>query len=389
MKTQAAQLTLCGKMMAHHSKEADNLMGWFILTHLFSTLIQLIRIGRQSDQEKDLEIIILRYQLDMAQRKLQTPLKPTRAEKLTLGVLVTKLKQGTRRPVYQLRDLVRLFQPETVLRWHRQLIRRKWTYATHTNKGGRPALDQEIEALIVRLAQENNSWGYGKIAGELLKLGFDASQTSIRNILDRYGIVPAPIRNGSLGWRHLMTHYKQQILACDFFTVETLWLQTLYMLFYIKVGSRRVYLAGVTAHPDGFWVAQQARQYVWALQENEVSPHFLIRDNDKKFTDAHDTVFRSERIRLIPTPFQAPNANAFTERWVRPVREECLDRLLIFNENHLRRVLTTFIEYHNTARPHQGLEQQTPIPCQRPTSTGPVRRTLVLGFISDYYRGSD
>ena len=137
-------------------------------------------------------------------------------------------------------------------------------------------------------------------------------------------------------------------------------------------------------------MAQQARQYVWALQENEVSPHFLIRDNDKKFTDAHDTVFRSERIRLIPTPFQAPNANAFAERWVRTVREECLDRLLIFNENHLRRVLlTTFIEYHNTARPHQGLEQQTPIPCQRPTSTGPVRRTLVLGFISDYYRGSD
>ena len=167
----------------------------------------------------------------MAQRKQQTPLKPTRAEKLTLAVPVAKLKQGSRRPAYQLRDLVRLFQPETVLRWHRQLIRRKWTYATHTNKGGRPALDQEIEALIVRLAQENNSWGYGKIAGELLKLGFDASQTSIRNILDRYGFVPAPIRNGSLGWRHLMTPYKQQILACDFFTVETLWLQTLYMLF--------------------------------------------------------------------------------------------------------------------------------------------------------------
>ena len=128
-------------------------MGWFILTQIFSVLIQLIGIGRKSDQEKDLEIIILRYQLDMAQRKLQTPLKPTRVEKLTLAVLVTKLKQGSRRPASQLRDLVRLFQPETVLRWHRQLIRRKWTYATHTNKGGRPALDRELEALIVRLAQ--------------------------------------------------------------------------------------------------------------------------------------------------------------------------------------------------------------------------------------------
>ena len=286
-------------------------MGWFILTQLFSTLIQLIRIGRMSDHEKELEIMILRYQLDMAERKQQTPLKPTRVEKLTLAVLVAKLKQGTQRPTNQLRDLIRLFQPETVLRWHRQLVRRKWSYA-QKNKGGRPPLSQELEALIVRLAGENDSWGYGKIEGELLKLGHQVSQTTIRNILDRHGIVPAPVRNGSLGWRHLMTHYKQQILACDFFTVETLCLQTLYVLFYIEVGTRRVYLAGVTAHPDGFWVAQQARQYVWTLQENEVKPRFLIHDNDQKFTDAHDTVFRSERIRIIPTPFQAPNANGYT-----------------------------------------------------------------------------
>jgi len=363
-------------------------MGWFILTQLFLILIQLIHIGRMSDQEKDLEIMILRYQLDMAERKLQTPLKPTRAEKLTLAVLVTKLRQGTKRSANQLRDLIRLFQPETVLRWHRQLVRRKWTYV-HKNTGGRPRLDRELETLIVRLAQENASWGYGKIAGELLKLGHKISQTTIRNILDQHGILPTPVRNGSLGWRHLMTHYKQQILACDFFTVETLWLQTLYVLFYIEVGTRRVYLAGVTAHPDGFWVAQQARQYVWTLQEKGIRLRFLIHDNDKKFTDAHDTVFRSECIRVIPTPFQAPNANAFAERWVRTVREECLNYLLIFNKNHLRRVLTTFIEYYNTARPHQGLEQQFPIPCPQPISTGPVQRRMVLGFISDYYRGSD
>jgi hypothetical protein len=114
--------------------------------------------------------------------------------------------------------------------------------------------------------------------------------------------MPAPVRNGSLGWRQLMTHYKQQILACDFFTVETLWLQTLYVLFYIEVGTRRVYLAGVTAHPNGFWEAQQARQCVWTLQENEVKSRFLIRDNDQKFTETHDTVFQSERIRIIPIP---------------------------------------------------------------------------------------
>jgi transposase InsO family protein len=301
---------------------------------------------------------------------------------------VTKLKQGTQRPANQLRDLIRLFQPETVLRWHRQLIRRKWTYDQH-HKGGRPPLDHELEALVVRLAQENDRWGYGKIEGELLKLGHKVSQTTIRNILDRHGIVPAPVRNGSLGWRKLMTHYKQQLLACDFFTVETLWLQTLYVLFYIKVGTRRVYLAGITAHPDGFWVAQQARQYVWTLEQKDLKPRFLIHDNDRKFTKAHDTVFRSEHIHIISTPFQAPNANSFAERWVRTAREECLNHLLIFNENHLRRVLQTFIDYYNTTRPHQGIQQQSPVPRPQPTSTGPVQRTMILGFISDYYCGSD
>jgi len=363
-------------------------MGWFILTQLFSILIQLIRIGRMSDHEKDLEILILRYQLDMAERKLQSPLKPTRVEKLALAVLVTKLKQGTQRPANQLRDLIRLFQPETVLRWHRQLVRHKWTYDRH-NKGGRPPLDHELEVLVVRLAGENDCWGYGKIEGELLKLGYKVSQTTIRNILDRHGIVPAPVRNGSLGWRKLMTHYKQQILACDFFTVETPWLQIWYVLFYIEVGTRRVYLAGVTAYPDGFWVAQQARQYVWTLEQSDLKPRFLIHDNDGKFTKTHDTIFQSEHIHIITTPFQPPNANAFAERWVRTVREECLNHLLIFNETHLRRVLQTFIDYYNTTRPHQGLQPQSPIPRPQSTSTGPVHRAMVLGFISDYYRGSD
>ena len=186
-----------------------------------------------------------------------------------------------------------------------------------------------------------------------------------------------------------MAHYKQQILACDFFTVETLWLQTLYVFFFIELGTRRVHLAGVTAQPDGLWVAQQARQYVWILDDSDVKPRFLIRDNDKKFTAAFDDVFRSERIRIIPTPIQAPNANAFAERWVRTVREECLSRLLILNDTHLRRVLIAFVDYYNTARPHQGLAQQSPIPHHKPNGTGPIQQRKVLGLISDYYRAPD
>jgi putative transposase len=174
--------------------------------------------------------------------------------------------------------------------------------------------------------------------------------------------IPAPVRNGSLGWRRLMRHTKQQIVACDFFTVETLWLQTLYVLLYIEVGTRRVDLTGVTAHPDGYRVAQQARPYVWTLEACEDRPCILIRDNDKKFTGGHDRVFRSEGVRVIRTPLHAPNANAYAERWVRTVREERLNHLLILNEKHLRRVLQAFIETYNPARPHQGFTGSRTIP---------------------------
>jgi putative transposase len=154
---------------------------------------------------------------------------------------VARLRGCSGRPARELRSLLRLFQPETVLRWHRELVRHKWRYA-RKNQGGRPPLGQEWEALIVRLTRESATWGYGKIEAELRKLGLMVSRTSIRNILDRHGMhgIPAPVWNGSLGWRQLMRHTKQQIVACDFFTVETLWLRTLYVLFYIEVGTRRV-----------------------------------------------------------------------------------------------------------------------------------------------------
>jgi putative transposase len=206
-------------------------MGWFILKHIFSTLLAIVNVRRLSDQEKDLEILVLRQQLSILQRKLNHPIKPSKIEKLTLAVLTTKFKQTTRQTANQLRDVIRIFEPETVLRWQsfprtigdRELVRRKWNYP-NKNKGGRPSISKETESLILRLARENSRLGYGKIVGELLKLGFQVSLTTVRNVLDRCGIQPAPVRNGSIGWRHLMTHYKEQILACDFFTVETVFL---------------------------------------------------------------------------------------------------------------------------------------------------------------------
>ncbi len=184
-----------------------------------------------------------------------------------------------------------------------------------------------------------------------------------------------------------MTHYKDQLLACDFFTVETLFLQTIYVLMFIEIGSRRVHFAGCTAHPDNAWITQQARQVMWALDEREPAIHFLIRDNDKKFSHAFDTVFRSKVIKVIPTPYRTPNANAFAERWIRSVREECLDKVLIINQAHLRRVMREYIAFFNAARPHQGIDQQIPVPPTSRAMSGPVRCRKVLGgILHDYYR---
>ena len=359
-------------------------MRWFIIAHCFSLLLELVLLRRQSDQTKDLQIFLLRRQLEIVQRKVNKPLRVSRAEKFTLALLTIRLKRITGQSAKELRDVIRIFQPQTVLKWHRELVRRKWTYR-HRVASGRPRTDVEVERLVLQLARAND-WGNGKIQGEMRKLGIQISDQTVASILRRYGIPPLPQRRPSLSWRQLMSHYKQQLIACDFFTVDTLFLQTLYVFFFIELGTRRVHFAGCTAHPTGAWVTQQARQFVWTVDEHKPPLCFLIHDRDSKFTDSFDAVFTSERIKVIRTPVRAPNANAYAERWVRSVREECLDKLLILNEAHLRRVLQAYIDYHNNSRPHQGIGQQTPVPQPAQKPTGVVRCHSVLGIINNYYR---
>ena len=199
-----------------------------------------------------------------------------------------------------------------------------------------------------------------------------------------------PVRNSSLGWRHLMTHYKEQILACDFFTIDTVWLQTSYVLFFLELGSRRIHFAGVTSNPNQTWITQQARQLVWELYNRVRCLQFLIHDNDCSFSKVFDAVFESEGLYIIRTPFQAPTANAHAEWWVRTVREECLDHTLIINADHLRRVLIEFAQYNNASRPHQGVDQEMPIPRTILKNTGFIQRRKILGgIINDYFRSSD
>jgi putative transposase len=220
-------------------------MMWFVIMQIFSTALECIGLWRKTDREKDLEILLLRRQLEIVDRARDKPLRVSRAEKLTLAMLAAQLKAVKGWPVKQFGKVLRIFQPETVFKWHRELVRRKWTRQAHDQRG-RPRTNQEIERLIVRLARENRDWGNLKIAGELAKLGIELSDETVAAILRHHGIPHAPERGGSPSWRHLMTHYRDQILACVFFTVETFFLQTLHVFFFIELGSRRVHFAGCT-----------------------------------------------------------------------------------------------------------------------------------------------
>jgi putative transposase len=216
------------------------------------------------------------------------------------------------------------------LRWQRELERRKWTY--RRRPAGRPPLDPELRELMLRLARENPRWGCVRIQGELRKLGVRVDATTIRTLLRRHRLGPAPRRTGP-SWAEFLRAQAHGVLACDFFTVETVWLLTLYVLFWIEHGSRRVHLAGVTANPDCAWVTQQARNL--AIDEQLEDMRFLIHDRDAKFCGPFDAIVRSEGVRVIETPFRAPRANAVAERWIRTVRSECLDHLLIVGRRHL------------------------------------------------------
>ena len=359
-------------------------MVWYSVAVVIDFLVDVFTV-RWKTADKDLEILLLRQQLRVLERNLGQRARPSRWEKCFLAVLLVQLKQVTGRSRAQLSKLL-LFKPQTILNWHHELVRRKWTFQNY-RRVGRPPIAEELRQLVIRLANENTDWGYDRIADELLKLGHTIDPTTVKNVLKRAGIVPAPERRKGSKWRTFLRHYKQQMLACDFFTIETANLKTLYVLFFIELGTRQVHLAGCTEHPNAVWVTQQARQLCWELEDRAVPMRFLIHDNDTTFTAGFDAVFQAQGIEVIHTPFHAPNANAFAERWIRSVRQECLDKLVLLGEWHARRVLAAYVTFYNTRRPHQGLDHQCPIPLTVVSGDGLVQRRDVLGgIIHDYLR---
>lgn len=275
--------------------------------------------------------------------------------------------------------------PATLLRWHRELVRRKWTHPQR--KPGRPPTGRALRELVVRLARENPRWGYQRIAGELIKLGFRISPSTVRRVLTSAGLEPAP-RRGAVSWRAFLRRQAASTLACDFFTVETVTLRRLYVLFFIELESRRVHFAGCTTNPSGAWVLQQAHNLSFTGLFERI--RFLIHDRDSKLTASFNEVFRSEGITVIHTPVRAPQANAYAERFIRTVRTECLDWLLIVGRRHLERVLRTYIQHYNRERPHRGLALQPPETPQLklPPGGDVQRRDRLGGLVHEYYRAA-
>lgn len=341
----------------------------------FLAVLKLLvrRTGRAAT--KDVEIVLLRHQLQVLRRQHPRPkLRPW--DRVFMAASAQFLSPERRHGL--------LVTPQTLLRWHRDLVRRRWTYP-HTSTTGRPPIPQATRDLVLRVARENPRWAYQRIAGELHKLAIAISPTTVRRIVARTGLKPAPRRTGPT-WSQFLRAQASGVLACDFFTVDTALLRRYYVLFFIDIHTRRLHLAGITRNPDGAWVAQQARNLSMTGALDNV--RFLIRDRDTKFTTAFDHVFEADGVRVLQTPFRTPQANGYAERVVRTIRTECLDWLIIRGQRHLRHMLDTYVKHYNQQRPHRALDRQPPAgplptPIKAPRKV--QRRDRLGGLIHEYY----
>src|ERR1700675_4975140 len=283
--------------------------------------------------------------------KLPSRLRLSNSERTTLAEIGKRLGRKA------LREVACCAKPDTILEWYRRLVAQKFDGSKHRQYPGRPPVSSEVEALVVKMARENSGWGYDRIVGALANLNHQLSDQTVKNILRRHGIAPAPKRSQVTSWKDFLAAHMNVLAGCDFFTVEVLsWrgLATLYVLCFLHLESRRVHITIITRQPDSEWmerIGRTATQETWGY----LHPcRYVLHDHDSKFCASFRSVLATGGIKTIQLPAKSPNLNAFAERWIRSVKQECLSKVILFGEESLSRVLTEYSTYYHRGRNQQG-----------------------------------
>jgi putative transposase len=343
-------------------------------------LLSCLMLMTRREASKEAGLLVLRHE-NAVLRRQTARIRYQPADRLWLAALSRLIPRHRWREVFPV-------VPATLLAWHRRLVARKWDY-TSRRRPGRPPTAAAIRKLVIRIATENPGWGHRRVQGELVRLGHPIAAATVWHILHDAGIDPAPRRTGPT-WKQFLAVQARGILAADFVHAGTALLQRIHALIIIEHGTRRAHLAGITAHPDGAWTTQAARNFLMDLGHRADSVRFLIRDRAGQFTGSFDAVFTAEGIQILVSPPHAPKANAICERMTGTLRREIPGRLLIINEHHLRQVLTEYLQHYNTARPHRALGQLPPAqagapPPQIKLAHYRIRRKQVPGGLTSEY----
>ncbi|MFF4828066.1 integrase core domain-containing protein [Streptomyces sp. NPDC001312] len=355
-------------------------LAYLAVTNTFA----LLRLLPKSERDKDIEILALRHQLLVLQRQVGKPVF-TDTDRAVLAGLLHHL------PIDKLRQLLLLVRPDTILRWHRDLLKRRHAAHCAPRRRGRPPTVRSIRALVLRLARENSSWGYRRIHGELATLGVKVAASTVWEILREHGIPPAPERE-STTWADFLRSQADALLACDFFETRTLTGVRLYVFAVIEHATRRIRILGATAHPTADWVVQLGRNLAMDLEDAGSKARFLIRDRDSRFTQAFDAVLADAGLEVVISGIRMPRMNSIMERWIQTCRRELLDHTLIWNQRHLLHALREFESFYNRHRPHRALGQAAPLrslpePITEPGQITPLkirRRDRLGGTLHEY-----
>ncbi|MER6000776.1 integrase core domain-containing protein [Nonomuraea angiospora] len=358
-------------------------LAYLAVTNAFAAL-RLLPMG---DRDKDVEILALRHQITVLERQLgaDTRVRFAPEDRAFLAALLTSLPREVLR---RLRFLVR---PDTVLRWHRDLMKRRYARTCRPKQRGRPPTVRSIRALVLRLVRENPGWGYRRVHGELTTLGIKVAPSTVWEILKQAGLDPAPERT-STTWPDFLRSQADALLACDFIEAVTLNGQRQYVLAVIEHATRRIRVLGSTAHPSANWVLQAIKNLVMDLDDAGCQARFLLRDRDGKFPPLMDEILAEAGIHTVLTGIQMPRMNSIMERWVQSCRRELLDRCLLWNERHLRHALREYEHFYNQHRAHQALAQAAPLRVVPDPITDPAkiidlnirRRDRLGGVLHEY-----